>query len=317
MKRLIYIVLLIPILQNHITFASNSYKVTVDVIELNSASNTIKTNLIYEVNISDTIASNCYIPLAFSYQSEVNFIVDPTSDYLTVLYGFLLPAKNNGLCNIIYPAGDFSVKFIFKNVSFNLNESIEFDELKVFVYQVNLSEKVIRETIKSNNIVDLKEVVIKSNNFQYSIPQENPSNGSNYHTISAKNKEDIKIYFKPYEKQVFLYVFLGLLGLLIGVGTAPRLVKSNKGAIFWLIISVLGAFVLVFVFFNLISPIQRINDTTTIVTVGTVAGIILGLIFRSTIYLISNKNGKSKDGNGERGREKEEGEKTTANNVYK
>jgi hypothetical protein len=312
MKRLVYIVLLITILPIYPTFAINSYKVTVDVIELNSTSNTLKANLTYEVIVSDTLSSNCYIPLAFSYQPELNFIIDPTSDYLTILYGFLLPAKNNGLCNIIYHAGDFSVKFIFKNVSFNLNESIESNNLKVFIYQASQAEKIIRETIKSNNIVELKEVVIKSNNFQYSIPQENPSNGSSYHTIPATNKEDIKVYFKPSEKQMFLYIFLGILGLLIGIGAAPRLVKSTRSAIFWLIISILGGLILAFVFFNLISPAQRINDTTTIVTIGTVAGIIIGLIFRSTIYLIPSKNSKPKAGEGG----KEEGEKTPANKGY-
>jgi hypothetical protein len=310
MKRLIFIVLLIVILPIHSIYALNgNYKVTIDVVELNSASNTLTANLIYEVFINDTVASSCYIPLAFRYSPETIYIIEPTSDYLTILIGYLLPEKNLGISNIIYSKGNFEIKFSFKNVVFELNESITSNELKVLNYQSNLSIKVISNVIDSSKILPLSELTIKSNNFQYSIPQESPSNGSNLHIIKNANLGDIRVFFKPTEKQIFLYIFLGILGLLIGFGATPKFIQTTRGAVIWLLISFLCLGGLLFVFFSIITPTQRINDTTTIVTVGSALGLIVGVLTRAIVFLIPSKK-KEKS-------EKDTEEKTPANTVYK
>lgn len=229
-----------------------------------------------------------HVPLFFQWEDDNQLIVNPTSDYNAVLCGRLRPAEDVGLCGIALLLDTSSqLEIVFRGVSLPLREStISVDSNGIHILLASTLSQLDR--VAGLEMVELREIIFEVTDFQDSEPKSETLGGYGRRVIrfsAGARPSDIVVFAGRIKRQYIPYVMLGLMGILLGLFAAPRLVSSRSRAIFFGLLSTVGLIAITVTFFILLSEKQRFSDTTTIVTIGTVGGSFFGLLGSSVYFL--------------------------------
>lgn len=287
---LLFILLYTPI--QH--FAQNNngyYKVIITVKDVNVQNEKALADLRYYISLASD-SSFTYIPLPFRIKS--NYTIEPTSDNNLVMFGNIRPTDYFGVCQLQNTNSNSNLVITFTDIELELKNSTQPVSSKTISIYFKESELSLRKTIRVNKILPLSEIEIICKDFEDSNPEAEITDNQFSRRISLNTLQQgsfnllIKIKDKP--NQYILYIILGIMGILLGYFAAPKIVTTKKSAILLLSISAILSFGLVFIIFSVLSAEQLTNDTTTIVTIGMVSGLLLGMIFVSSNFLIKTKN---------------------------
>jgi hypothetical protein len=236
----------------------------------------VKANLI--VNASIPSGSGIVgIPLPFSLDRADAIIVEGHGTTNSIIHGDLWPERRYGLLivNLANEAADMRVKI--QGVELQLDNSAQAESGKSVQLLVRRVYFASAATFPSTPLMPLAELHIKPVNLGETSPPSISENGMD-RVVRFSNANipasDVTLYLRSTPSALYgLYIFLGILGVILGLAGASKI--PPRRAVLAFVLSLSGLVVLAFFFFRYLPSEQRIFDTTTVVTIGTVTGILL------------------------------------------
>jgi hypothetical protein len=126
----------------------------------------------------------------------------------------------------------------------------------------------------------LSEVYFQPPTLGETTPPSTAVNGTDrviHFPVQDMPSSDIVLYLRSATTLYAVYILLGLFGVILGLVGSPKIPQNRAGLM--LLVSLVGFAALVFVAFGVLTPEQRMLDTTTVVTIGTVSGVCMAGIF--------------------------------------
>lgn len=240
-----------------------------------------------------------YIVLPVEKTKDFKFVKSLKSDNNLLLLGYPKSSKGFVICQIsLNDKKDTYIEMAFRNIRFELSESIHsaslvslplyFGETKKTIQKYNFSEK---------NILELKSVRFLVSGYSDSYPASKLIDLEKARIISQSNIDNtngkIVLQINKIQNDTIIYWALGVMGILIGYMAAPKYISTNTRANNTLIFGVLGLIGVIAFIFGYLNESQRFSDTTTIVTFGTICGIIIGLVASALQFLFISKSSPS------------------------
>ena len=247
-----------------------------------------------------------YIPLPIKNSNDFRMIIEQTSENKLVLFGFLRPTEEFSLCQVkLIEEKASNLRILFKNVTVPIHPSGRSEnDVAINLLFEESYKKILQAKIPLEAIPRLTNIFIEFNNFQDSAPISNATSSYSRRVISRNLAlsipENVIIYLSIKQNETFLYWILGIMGILLGYFVPQNILSTPRKAKFSLIIGILTSFGAVAFFFGYLTVQQRINDTTTIVTFGSVFGILIGLIISAIQLLFQSRSNESPQGSPDR-----------------
>lgn len=270
-----------------------TYKIVLDFIDTDLSKETVQANVNYNITLTSS-TDDVIIPLPFRIDGNNNFFIEPTSDNNLVLIGSVRPTENFSVCQIKMDTTSSHISLHFENIEFSIKNASHPSAQKAVYILLGEAYRELRRLIPNGNFALVSELEILCKDFVDS----NPRAEVNQNNFSRIIKCDIKdghlgnlilfINLKP--NQYFLYGVLGIMGLLLGYFTAPRVIKKRSGAILTLVLNTILLLVILYITLVVLSTEQLISDTTVIVTIGMVSGLMLGSILIAIQFLANAKD---------------------------
>lgn len=303
MHRLLIIVISCLFCQNASASEGQSYvrddigEYSVFIKSNKSSTNRMKLIIDLEINVNLKPGNGfVYIPLPVSKTDEVQLIIEPTSSNNILLFGSFRPSNDITLCSILL-SNDKATKLrlFIKNITVYAQPSGRSDSEISFTFLLQEAyNKYLQTGLPASKVPRLTSVDLEFDNFKESSPPSSPSNKYNRRVISDQTLDDVPqnivLYLSKYQNETFLYWVLGIMGILIGYLGAPNIIKTPARAKFFTISGTLLLVGLVALFFGFLSKQQRTTDTTTIVTFGSVFGLIIGILSSSVQILFQSQD---------------------------
>jgi hypothetical protein len=231
-----------------------------------------------------------YLPLPFGGDSELR--IDPGSDPNLILCGSFRPAEILGTCAVALLPESSSVRLAFRNVPLRVDEAAVGEGLLGVRLPLAEAYREAASRFGNNALLVPRRVLFQIENFDQSAPSSVLEASGSRRVIELTSNgtmpPSVVIYAGHRGAQILLYGMLGVLGLMLGLLGAPRLVTSRTRAVVFGAGSVLLLAGLLIYFFGFLPANMRSSDTTTVVTVGTVCGLLLGILVSASQYLRSN-----------------------------
>ena len=228
-----------------------------------------------------------FISLPIPDNSNFSYNIEPISNHNNILFGHLRPDLAYGIFQISLLNSPSKIYITLKNILFQLKESTKTESGKALNLLFNRAIEELKKSYPLCKYAGISKIIINTKNFQGSEPQAALSNELKAYVINSPNNSltssPIILYLGSEENQYFLYIFLAVLGLFIGLLSAQNVISSKKSSIIWFIISTTLLVATIIITFFVLPRDKILTDTTTIVTIGTIIGILLGL-FGSSIF---------------------------------
>jgi hypothetical protein len=227
-----------------------------------------------------------WIPLPFSVEKAEAFVIEPRSDTALILHGDIRPERTFGLVGISLQDHDTNFIFVIRRVKFALEQTVETRSGKSTRLLLRNAHASVQEILPEGPIPKLTEIRLKGEFLGETVPGSTPIGGSEQERVvrfaMSSPPNDVIVYYNEARGNLpILYGFLSVLGLLLGFFVAPVIVSNRGSAVITLILSLVSLVVIGLILGLVLTPDQRLNDTTTVVTIGTAIGAVVGTSFRS------------------------------------
>lgn len=266
------------------------FNIDLKVRNIDQNSNTTLIDIDVTIILPAGTKTTTLISIPLPKNPNIEYYIEPDSSQNNILYGHIRPDENYAIFQVFLLDSPSELYLKLKNIVYPLKSSGRSESGKALYLSVDRSYAELRKAFAESNFAQLKRITINKNFFQGSTPQATLINNSKKYEIdihSNNGQSPIVVYLKIEEKQYFLYILLGVMGLLLGVLSAPKVITSKKSSIIGIIVSSL-ALVVTFIFCSFYLSIEQIlTDTTTIVTIGTITGVLIGLIGTAILKLIN------------------------------
>ena len=275
----------------HITiiFGQVNHKLAIDFKEIKVNTREVIGDALINIQV-DSCKNIIFCKLPFNLSNSSQVIIEPGGTGNKI---WINPSQKSNLDNSLLIeclSEKSNVETSIKNISLHIQNTTKNKSGKLI--EIGLTNKSILNLAKYE-LSHLSEIEI-SGGF-ISVPEStydgNDKSGKRYiikFDDIKNNKKSIFIHLDESNDSSIFYFALVLLGILIGITTAPSFIKSLKSGISFLIISILGLTILGLFFSNTIEDEQKFSDTTTIVTFGTVFGILITVFVKSLIEIYKN-----------------------------
>lgn len=266
------------------------YNIQFNLGNFDLSSNVILSDVALSINLPKG-EGTVHIPLPISKTPDLKSIIEPNSSNNLVLLGILRPNTQYTVIQISLLEVPSNIYILFRNVKLPLQESSRSDSGRSACILLNQAYNEVEAILNNFHAPRLNEIFIRTANFQSSEPKAEMCGVYPQKKIkideSQKTPPDIYVFLSMSQNQYFLYIVLGIMGILLGYFAAPKIISTSSKAKWFLLTSVVGLIAIAVVFFGLLSPEQRFADTTTIVTIGTLCGLLLGLFIASIQFLFT------------------------------
>lgn len=272
------------------------YEINMYIKEISQASNVA----IININIQAYLEKGSGVvliplPISSSISSSPNLVqgIDPISSYNNVLFGYIRPDEKYALYLISLLQQPSRINFSLRNIIMatqEINEQGKLLEGKSLQFLFDKAYEAVQNNFPNFNILKLRKITINCPNLYWSDPMFSRNNDKFEINFSEdkENPQPVILYFKLQERTYIFLLALNGLGILIGLFSSPKIITSDKSAIIWAIISVIIIFIIGVCVWKLFPIDTLLADSTAIVSIGTVVGILLGILF-SSIWRIAKE----------------------------
>lgn len=256
------------------------------------SSNVISSDVTLTINLPKGNGS-VHIPLPFPKHPAIRSIIEPGSDNNLVLLGFVRPNEQYTVVQVSLLDTPTKVFLSFENVMLPLQESSRSASGKAVLILMNQAYERVGGFLNHFRASQLKEIHIRTTYFQDSEPKAEMTGLDQQRKIrigeSLKSPPDVIVFLSGNQNQYSLYFVLGILGVFLGYFAAPKIISTPSKAKWYLLSSIIGMLAIAGIYFGLLPPEQRFTDTTTIVTIGTTLGLLIGLFISCLQFLFSQQ----------------------------
>lgn len=275
----------------HITIliGQASHKIAIDFLEIELNTKEVIGNALVNIQV-DSCENIIFCKLPFNLSTNSQIIVEPGSTGNNIWISPIQKNNSNNSLLIECLSEKSFVELSIKNVSLQIQNTNKNKSGKLI--EIGLTNTGT-PNLENFELSQLDELEI-SGEF-ISVPEStyegNDKSGKKY-IIKADDirgeKKSIFVHLDESNDSSIFYFALVLLGILIGITAVPSFIKSLKTGVSFLIISALGLTILGLFFSNTIEDEQKFSDTTTIVTFGTVFGILITMFVKSIVEIYKN-----------------------------
>jgi hypothetical protein len=223
-----------------------------------------------------------YMPFPFSFSNDLRLNIEPNSASNPVLFGFIRPDNKYAIIQIALSGQPVNITIACTGLLVPLGESQQLKAQKVLSILLRESRNNLTRVLGNVRLVAFTETIILSDKVERSEPTSRHSN------IEAESIVDLKEYSDRYRDMYFflkneenkyaLTGVLGVLAILIGLLTAPKLAVTELFRKIFIGIDVIAILVLVYVFLQVLPSEARLKDSNAIVTFGSAFGLLVGCL---------------------------------------
>lgn len=236
--------------------------------------------------------SYALIPVPFSLDEVKDLVVEPHSEYFTILHGDIRPERKFGVMFVDLRPNSASMQLVIHGAEFFLERTDQVQSGQSVHLLLRRAYTATRENFPEASIPTLTHVRVKSNSLEETFPQSPRTDLSASERVirfqdGSPPTSDIVVYFREPGSSLYpLYGVLGAIGLFSGFIPYLFFTPSVRRAKWSLGLSLGMLVVLVSVFLLVLDSDQRLHDSTTVVTFGLGFGSLFGLIGVS-LYTLS------------------------------
>jgi hypothetical protein len=266
------------------------FNIDLKVRNIDQSSNTALADIDVIVSLPTGNRNTTLIPIPAPKNPNIEYYIEPESSQNNILFGHIRPDENYAVFQIFLLETPSKLHFKLKNIVYPLKSSDKSESGKALYLSVDRSYEELKKSFVDFKFAQLNKVTINKSFFQGSTPQATLSSNSKYYEIDIQPhtaSSPIVIYLKVEEKQYFLYMLLGVMGLLLGLLSAPKVITSKKSSIIWIVISSFALAATIIICVSYLSIEQILTDTTTIVTIGTIAGVFVGILGTAIVKIVN------------------------------
>lgn len=270
------------------------YNMIITTTSYDYSSNTARADVGIDINLPSGTGF-VYMPLPFLKNQNQEFIIEPTSNSNLVLFGYIRPTEKFSVCQIALQESETKLFLTFRDIAFSLNESAQSGSNKALNFLLRDAHYELMRIIKDYSSPRLQDLVLNVSNFQDSKPSSEslndyPKRKINFSQSPTEWPTNVIIFLNREENKYLLFGALSVLGILIGYFTAPKLLRTKSSVKNYLILTSIGIVAIIVTFFVVQQVGQWIKDTTTVVTVGTGAGLLIGLWMTALNFFVPNSS---------------------------
>lgn len=268
------------------------FEVDFKITSIDQASDMAIVDIDIIVNLPSGKNKATLVPIPAPKTQNIEYIIEPESSQNDILFGHVRPDENYAVFLIFLLDIPSKLHLKLKNVTYQLKSSDKSVSGKALFLSIDKSYEELKRSFIGFERAQLNKIKINKRFFHGSKPQATLSNNLERYEISPKSEmvvtSPIVIYLSIGEKQYYLYALLGVMGLLLGLLSAPKVITSKKSSTIWIIISSFVLVSILIISWSYLSIEKILNDTTTIVTIGTITGIFVGIIGASIIKIVNS-----------------------------
>jgi hypothetical protein len=288
---LLFVCLTLTLIANADTKENGDYNVVVRIQDSDYSKSIVTVDI--HVNVNLPVGTGfVYIPLPFEESNVRKVIVEPINNNL-VLFGRIPPTGRYCLCQAYLTAEPQKLILSLRSVRLPLCDSTRSETTKMLNIFFADAYKETEFLLGKFRNVQLEGVIVYADDFQDSDPRPQPSQGNVGYQVAFDPNDrlsNLTILLSGGQNQTIFYFVMGGFGLLLGFFMAPKVIKNSKTAIGGAILAILVFAVICIIFFFVLTPKQRVADTTTIVTTGSAVGLIIGILSTAIPFIFSKQS---------------------------